>query len=489
LEVHKSLNEILTFEVPNAKFTPQYKARVWDGKIRLYNTRDMKLLIGHIETLNKFCDKNGYEIEVDSEVYKQVINDDYNEKAVDDFIDSLDLSSYDKKSKEFEKIEPYPEQRMAVHTIIKDNRRLMLSPTSSGKSLIAYIICRWYIHNKKKGQFLITVPTTMLVEQMLENFKEYSEYNGWDADAHTHVIYAGKDKKTKKKIVVSTWQSIYKLQKPYFKNFSLAIADECHNVQGKSLQAIYSKLVNANIRVGMTGTLSGMKCSQIQIEGYMGLTKTITTIKELTDNKRIAKPKVKSIFLDYPKAESFDIKKFTYQEEIKYLNAHEKRTNILTKVFSKLKGNVLILFANVAHGQMLYDDFQKYGTESYIITGKHGTVTAHNAITDLMDREDGIVTFATYSKLSTGISIKNIQYVVFASPSKSQIRVLQSLGRGLRKHKTKDKVTIVDFVDDLTYLKRGGKNTHENYAYQHGLKRLEIYMKAEIDYEIKKLKV
>ena len=314
------LNDLFSFYVPGFRYMPDYKNKIWDGKTRLFYIDSQMLMVGHVGKVVKFCQQNNISYSIDDKVKNQISNPDYDYDDVENFLNNLDLRLKNGKA-----ISPYEEQRKAVHTALKTRRRLLISPTSSGKSLITFLILEYYMRNGINGQFLVTVPRVALVKQLYDNFLEYIHDGCAMTPDDVHAIFASKEKTTNHKITIATWQGIYKMPKNWFKRFSVGICDEAHEAKSGSLQTIYRNLVNAKYKIGMTGTLDDSKLNPLIIEGLTGYTTHITKTKELMEQGKVAPLKIKTMFFKYSHDESFSIKKFTYTEEIKYIVHHEKR--------------------------------------------------------------------------------------------------------------------------------------------------------------------
>ncbi|MFK5882881.1 MAG: DEAD/DEAH box helicase family protein [Candidatus Izemoplasma sp.] len=467
------------------EWNPKFKNHIWDGQIRLFKLNEHTLSLGLIPELLLWAKREKLTVEMEPEVKKRVYNNSYNEKEVNDYLDSLNIV-LDNGTK----IEFWEEQRFAVHIAIKYGRTLLQSPTSTGKSLIAFTLIEWYLRQNLEGQFLLTVPGISLVGQMADNFIEYMTDDCILKPEDIHQIYDNSEKNTNHKLTISTWQGIYKLPQTWFERFTFSILDEAHLAKGKSLQLVHDKLVNAKYRIGMTGTLDGTQVHKLIVEGCTGRTNIITTNKKMMDQGKTTPIKISSVMFDYPHEESFAIKGFTYQEEMKYITVHEKRAKMLSQLCQRTKGNTLVLFNNINHGEALFEQFRidAKGKEIYLLYGKHDT-NQRKEVIDIMEAQDNVIVLASYGIFSTGVSINNIMNVVLGSPTKSRIRLLQSIGRGLRLAKNKKFVRLFDIIDDFTYLKRGGKNTHENYAYKHAIERLSIYVSEEFDYKISRIKL
>ena len=465
LEPHEKeeLSSFFTFEVPGAKFMPMYRNRIWDGKIRLFSTDTGEIYVGLLPYVKKFCDSNKilYIIEKGVENERNVVR-----KDVGAYIESLKPKSQGK----FLKIRDY--QVDAVHHALARNRALLVSPTASGKSLIIYSLVRYY---QMKGlKTLILVPTTSLVEQMYTDFKDY----GWDSDKHCQKIYQGYTTKIEKDVVISTWQSIYKMPRKYFDQFGCVIGDEAHMFKAKSLTGIMTKLNQCKYRFGLTGTLDGTQTHQLVLEGLFGAVKKVVTTKELIDKNTLANLKIKCVILKHDNIRE----KMTYAEELEYLVTNEKRTDFVVNLLRHLNGNTLCLYQLVEkHGKIL-NDKMKDCENVYFVYG--GTDTSEREkIRGLVEKQTKSTTIASYGTFSTGINIRNIHNIVLASPSKSKIRVLQSIGRGLRTSSNKDSVLVYDIADDISY------NDRRNFTLNHFTERLNIYNEEQFDYDISKVKL
>jgi len=296
--IGEELRSFFTFQVPGYQFTPQYKARLWDGKIRLWDTRTRQIYRGLVPEIVKFCEQRDYEWEYDNEVY----DEEFSLSEAEQFIKTINLP---------EKIEPRDYQIEAFVHAIRSRRAMLLSPTASGKSLIIYLILR-YLHANNSKRTLIIVPTISLVSQLASDFSDY----GYDSDTNVHRIFGGQEKDSNKPVTISTWQSLYKLPKSYFKDFDVVIGDEAHQFKAKSLGDIMTSLVNAKYRIGTTGTLDGTKTHKLVLEGLFGTVRKVITTKELMDAKHLADFDIKCLLLKHPESVCQAAKSFTYQQEI-----------------------------------------------------------------------------------------------------------------------------------------------------------------------------
>ena len=455
------LSDFFTFEVPGFKFMPAYRNRIWDGKIRLFSPQSGEVYVGLLSYIKKWCRDNGirYEIEEGLEEKRDMAR-----SVVQGFIRSLKPKSRGKSLK----IRDY--QIDAVHHSLSRNRCLLVSPTASGKSLVIYSIVRYY--QMSDMTTLILVPTTSLVEQMYKDFEDY----GWSSGTYCQRIYQGHDKKVTKPVVISTWQSIYKLPKSYFKSFDVVIGDEAHQFKAKSLTSILTTLHLCKYRYGLTGTLDGTQTHRLVLEGLFGPVKDVVTTKELIDKKTLANLRIKCIILKHRQRRE----RMTYAEELQYLAGNEQRNKFICDLLLHLNGNTLCLFQLVEnHGKILYERM-KEGENVFFVYGKTDTKERED-IRHIVDGSKNSTIIASYGVFSTGINIRNIHNIVLASPSKSKIRVLQSIGRGLRTSSTKDSVLIFDLADDISYQQR------RNFTLNHFMERINIYNEQQFNYEISKV--
>ena len=459
--VYYELADQFTFEVPGAKFMPTYQKKYWDGKIRLFNTQSGEVYIGLLDRIVQFCKDHGYTYEfVESKYYGLPfeVNDKISKEGVKDYMTAIS------------KHKPRDYQIDGVYDALRNNRKLLVSPTASGKSLMIYSIIRYFVENKKNT--LIVVPTTSLVEQMYKDFADY----GWDVGSYCHKIYAGRERETDSQVIITTWQSIYKLPRKYFERFDVVVGDEAHQFKSKSLVAIMTKLGNAKYRFGFTGTLDGSETHKWVLEGLFGPSYKIIKTDELMKKGHVATLDINVLLLKHPpnKFENFE-------EEVQYIITHEKRNRLIRNLALDLKGNTLILFARVeAHGEPLYEMINSNTLEQRHVFFVHGGVPTEDRekIREITEQEDNAIIVASYGTFSTGINIKRLHNVIFASPSKSRIRNLQSIGRVLRKGNGKVKATLYDIADDISTKSR------KNYTLNHLIERIKVYNEENFNYDI-----
>lgn len=627
--IESEICDYFTYDYPGAKWTPQYKARLWDGKVYLYNLIRKTLYVGLLEYVLKFAETRGYTVQGHETfgVQTQITYD-----QIEMFAKSLNLCARGQP------IDIRDYQLNAVFTGLKNKRAVLLSPTgcldpntvievylddeglnfihdqrnneqhekanitlqeleqlisnnhkvkietptgpelitdtyrkhlpgkciefvsgdvmkcanthrvwkdfnwvfastlvpgdsvggqvvskitdvpkqdwidftvdaphssylhqmmlhhNSGKSLILYVIIRWLLEQNLK--IILIVPVTTLVEQMVSDFKDYSSSNGWDVESECQILYSGFSKEFTHNVLITTWQSVYTMPQVWFQQFDVVLGDECHQYKAQSLIKIMEKMVDVQYRFGTTGSLDDKKINQLTLQGIFGPIHRITSTKQLQDEGKLAKLKIKGIILKYPEdirrnmvvieTASDGTKKrrmLTYHEEVALIIANSKRNKFISNLALACKGNTLVLFQFVEkHGEILYDLISQKAQERpvYIIHGDTDTGERENIRGQLSHQTNAIVV-ASVGTTSTGINIPSIQNIIFASPTKSVIRTLQSIGRGLRLHEGKTHCTLYDLTDDLHWKNK------KNFLVKHGAERFKIY--ATEQFEIKLIEV
>lgn len=447
------LSEYFTFRVPGYQFTRQYKAGYWDGKIRLFHLPRRQIYAGLFHRIEQFCKSRKYDFTFSQDFADTDVCFD----EVKTFLESLGLPK-DKTPREY--------QLKAFVKSIRKGRILLLSPTASGKSLIIYLLARWY--NKKT---LVIVPTTTLVHQMAGDFRDY----GYKQEVH--MIKSGAAKESDNMITVSTWQSIYKQPIEWFNQFEVVVGDEAHGCVAKSLTGIMEKLVNTKHRFGTTGTLDDSQTHKLVLEGHFGQVLPVIETHELMKQGHVADLEIKAIVLKYSDRLCQLMKDAKYKDEIAWLVTHERRNKFIKNLVKSLTGNTLVLFHYKAHGKVLREMLEGSSKPIYFIDGDIEGED-RNDIRKLVNEQEQCILLASMKTTSTGINIPNINNLVFVHPSKSKISNLQAIGRSLRKSARKINATLYDIADDLQWKKK------KNFTLQHFLERIRIYTEQKFTYRI-----
>jgi len=468
------LSEYFTFYAEGYKFMPAYRNKIWDGKIRLFDNRSQTIPYGLLKRVAEFCHERGYELKIDDTLKNPIEEKD----TLKEFIDSLNITIKGKK------INPRDYQLDAFIHAARNSRCILISPTGSGKSLIIYMLLRYFLENDVDFRALVVVPTTSLVEQMYKDFADYSgEDDTFDVEEDVHRIYSGKEKLDfDQSVVITTWQSAIRLPPNWFKQYGFVIGDEAHTFKAKSLTTIMNRLTEAYMRIGTTGTIDDAVSNQMTLEGNFGPVYKVTSTKELIDSNTLAQLTVQCLVLKYADEEKKLCKGLKYQDEIDYIVSHEKRNRFIVNLTCDQQGNSLVLYNLVQkHGKPLYEMFVEKckGTDRKVFFVS-GAVNAEERerIREITEREKNAIIVASVGTFSTGINIVNLHNIMFASPTKSQIRVLQSIGRGLRKTEDGQGTTIYDLADDFSWKKK------KNYTLNHAIERVKIYAKEKFKYKI-----
>lgn len=469
MDVEAELRDFFTFEVPGARFTPLYKARMWDGKIRLYDIIRKTLYCGLVQYLYAFAEQRGYQIELTNFASPEA---SLQPDQVEKFAQSLNLHGRGKP------IDIRDYQVDAIRTALNADRTVLVSPTGSGKSLIIYTICRWHLLEGRKC--LVVVPTTSLVEQMYSDFEDYSSQNGWSVENNCQKLYSGFSKQFDNQILFTTWQSIYKQPKAWFDQFDVVIGDEAHQFKAKSLTTIMENMTSVKYRIGTTGSLDDQKLNRLVLEGIFGPVYKVTSTKKLQEEGKLANLKIKSLLLKYPEDVRKQCKKMAYQDEVSFLIENPKRNKFIRNLALGSKGNTLVLFSFVErHGAVLFDMIQERAEDRSVYFVHGGTDTSdREEVRKLLSQETNAIVVASFGVFSTGINIPSIENVIFASPSKSKIRNLQSIGRGLRLNEGKTHCTLFDLTDDLHW------KDWKNHTLKHGAERFKLYNEEQFQIQL-----
>jgi superfamily II DNA or RNA helicase len=456
------MSEAFSFDVEGASFSPAYRKKFWDGKIRLLSTHTKTLPAGLTYQACKWLDRHGYDWKFKDNQYYGTPYE------MDDrvFYEGVELFM-----SKISRVKPREYQVETVFHALKEYRKTIVSPTGSGKSMMIYAICRYLKSIGKRT--LVVVPSKGLVEQMAGDFEDY----GWDRD-HVHKIYQGRSLNSDCPVVVTTWQSVYGLDKKWFRQFDAVIGDECHNFKAKCLQGIMKKLPDAKWRYGFTGTLDGKNVHKLILEGHFGPVYKTTSSADLMEKGFLAKLKVEIIQLKH-KPEKFN----TYNDEIEAIGNMYQRNRFICNLANSLEGNVLVLFGRVdGHGIPMHEMITNMTSRPIHLIYGDTDVKVREEVRSISEKTSDNIILGSYGTMSTGVNIKNLHHVIFASPSKSRIRVLQSIGRGLRKAKGKDTAMLYDIADD--FRKEHGNN---NFTLNHLAERIKYYIDEDFEYRVSEM--
>ena len=370
---------------------------------------------------------------------------------------------------------------------LNKRRMVALVSTGGGKSFAIYAIMRYLLEHDMK--ILVVVPTTQLVEQMFGDFQDYSSEVDWCAEDHVHKIYGGADKDGgKKSVYVCTWQTLQNIVKAnpsWFQKFGCVINDETQNAKSTQLTAIMEKCTEAGYRFGFTGSLDNSLTHRTAIQALFGEIKRFTYTRDLIDDGMLSDIKIKALLLDYSDITKKAMNKQDYEMEISFLFAHDKRNKFISNLACSLSGRTLVLYQRVAtHGKLIYDLICDKAHEDTKLFFVNKDVSAEDrvAVGASIRENPNVIVVASYGTTSAGVNFPEIDNIILASPTKSVIRVLQSVGRGLRKADGKSHLNLFDIGDILWKNKK-------NHTYHHFAERLSIYNKEQFPYKIVELKI
>lgn len=487
------IQDYLSFFSDGYKFHPAYKNKQWDGKIRLIQSNG-QFPLGLCNTIKEFCLRHDKTCYVDPDI--RTFNLDRG--VFNKFVEELNIHI------DGEKISPYDYQMDASYDSLVNARKLLLSPTSSGKTIVQYILLRFYQKMFPDDKLLIIVPTTGLVHQMRDDFADYASETDWNVDDYITCVSKGKMNEVDKQVIITTYQSLNNVKtKPepeFFHQFKILMVDEVHTATSNSVKYIAENCINAEFRTGLTGTLDECKTNEMVLRGMFGDIMDVTTTKELMDAGTVAQLKINCLMFKYPdKICSFmrssdrgevhktgekkgkpKKTKCTYPEEISYLIKSPDRNRYIMRLAASLQGNSIIMIKEIEHGENLYKWMKQVlpDRDIYLYNGSVGS-EERDIIKNVMETKENAIIIGSLGTISTGISIKRLHNMIFAHPSKSRIKVLQSVGRLLRKSKFGNFVNMIDIIDDFSI------GAYENYVLTHGRKRVQYYNDQQFEYDVK----
>jgi superfamily II DNA or RNA helicase len=461
------LREFTSFYVPNYRFHPKFKARIWDGKVSYYDARKNLFPIGCLPELKRFCDKFSYGLKISPNVIM-------NHKK---YGDSELLEYYPTVLKDG--MSPRDYQHDAVKACLNNRRGVALSATGSGKSLIQYLIIRKLLEEDNK--VLLIVPSISLVGQMYSDFRDY----GWsDIEDGVECLHGGLKPTYKKQVLITTYQSLLNKETPFFEQYTAVINDECHGVRSVELQNIGKKCINANTRLGFTGTIPREPSEFFNVHAMIGPVVFEQKSKELMERGLLSGITVVNTVLKYPQYVLKESKGRNYHDEVNLIETTGIRNKFFGYLFKNLPDNqnTLILVNHIEHLKEIERYLETNIDDKYQLYVIHGQISAElrEEIRQVTDKSSNVIILASYGTMSTGVSIRKLHNVVFGSSCKSEIRVLQSIGRGLRLHESKSKMILWDMVDDFTRVTRTG-NIDKNHVYKHWEFRTKYYKEQGFD--------
>ena len=483
-ELYKKLRERFTFYSPNYRFNPKYKAGYWDGKISLFDSQNDTIPIGLFPDLYKIVKTKTNDIICDFSLFEKGY--DISKEEILNFCKAINLP-----------FKPYEHQINAIQKAIQKKRIILESATSSGKSFIQFVICNFLKLKNDKEKILIIVPTVQLVEQMAKDFCDYAK-NFCDYSENIKKIYSGQGKEINKQafIVISTYQSLSNIKNnKVFEAFTSVICDEAHTATSLSISNIVSKCTNAEFKIGCTGSLSNEKVHEMQLKGLFGSVEKIISARQLIEKDMAANFDIKGIILEYNiddriilknKLEGIKTKKrkeiARYTCEMELIRGKENRLNFFVDFANKIDKNSIFLFKNIEYGRKLFRELRLNTKKRvYYIDGSID-VLKREEIRANLERYNNCILVTSFGTFSTGINVKNIYNAVLVESMKSPIKIIQTIGRILRKLPNKNAV-LFDIADELSL------NRFTNYSMRHFKSRLSTYKKERHEVKVIKIKI
>lgn len=457
---------------PGAKFSQKFKDHLWDGKVSMFKLTNYLLPAGLKGILFDFLEENDVQYTDNTRPEINNISDEFLSQLYDAVVTNKDKT-------------PRDYQHIAIKELLTNKKGVIEYGTGAGKSCIIYVIIRYLLAIGKRTA--IIVPNVSLVRQMKNEFVEY----GWSAcDDFVTLMGDGLVPDESKPVLISTFQSLINQPDSMIASYGAVIVDEVHRAKSKSIKTILEKMPNADYRMGVTGTLpdeegeddcdGDMKLDYFTIVGYIGICLAEKSTSELMDEGFLTRVNIINLVLKYPE----DIcKKNAYRpyvEEVLTIMEYGDRNKIFDIVFNQAPDghNSLILVNKLGHVDLIKNYLDSFIDKKYsihVITGKVKGKKRDSIISTLESSGNNILV-ATYGTMSTGVNVRRLHNVFLASNAKKKYRVLQALGRGVRKHEDKEVMVLFDIVDDLRHVTKGG-NIKLNYSYKQYLARRELYDK------------
>lgn len=490
---------------PNYQFDPRFKNRRitrYDGKHHIFKKELGTLPLGLVQEAYTLLKNSYFEVSIDKKIKESFLNPLYNEEEVNDFALSISCDLKDTLG-----YMPYDFQIKALHKAIKSKRVLFESPTGSGKSLTMYLILQYLLklHAENKDfKILLLVPNRVLVTQLYRDFKDY----GWkNIEDHVGMFDSDFTKQEKiealkKTVLISTIDSIDGLiskKEDFGSLFNVIMLDEAHRAkdpkESKRLTRVLTAFENAEYRYGLTGTIPKNLLFEKSLEGSFGKKTILAETAKLQEEGVLSDCKIFKVEIPY-ETESIKflkVNKIKYPEEVELARLNKSKHYAISQLIKngniKKTDNTLILCNKVENGEIqdIVDHLKKHHKE-FDVEVIHGGIKGKardKIITSINDRE-GVIVIATYATMSTGVNIKKLHNCIFASSMQSFESIIQSIGRILRTHKSKDMAYIYDLVDMLEIKTRSG-GMWRSYLNKHWVTRESYY--AEKKFKIETIKL
>jgi superfamily II DNA or RNA helicase len=479
----KQLELSLTRKIHNHFFHPLVKKKHWDGAICFVDKKGplWRIPIGLWSEVFEIGEK--YKIEIDIVGLDQIIDS------------TLTLESFTEWANDFFKdkeLKPRDYQIEAAWRIVKFRFSCLEIATSSGKTLIAFIVLAYLKNVRGINKFLMIVPNTTLILQGAEDFEGYGLKELDNCDIQ--LIHGGNKNKLSGGLMIGTYQSLVKQEDTFFDGVEAIFVDESHQTSAKSIKEVISKCKDSRYRFGLSGTLTNRNTAEhLTIQQFLGPLIMEISPKFLFDNKYATPVAIKIVKMNWVdediKKKLYDLRKNKteiegselFGIERKLVVSSDKRLNYIVDFISKTSKNSLVLFQSVGegYGKRIYDLLREIQAdkEIYYIDGDTDP-QQRDFFKNRMEEGVNKIMVASFGTLSTGVSMKNIHNIFLTESYKSEVLIKQSLGRGMRLYEGKEKVNIIDFVDDFSW------DGSDNYLMKHSNERIEIYKREKFDYRV-----
>lgn len=448
----RMIQTIFKVVVPEHKYIVRHNPSMkgWDGTIQLFRpSKKHAGLVGPrglVHAIINLANVYNWNLNIDQDLLPRNIN----EQEVDDFFMDMDLP-----------FEFRDYQIKSIYDALRLTRCVLVSPTGSGKSFIMYGLNSWLKARENIQRTLIIVPNNTLVTQLKSDFEFYGS-----SEVITTSLGLGDVGDTH----ITTWQTLFhkkKDLKKFLMQFDAVFGDEAHTTQAKVLKNIFSDMTHISWRIGTTGTLQDEILKSMTVIGIFGPIIQHTSTSQMIDRGLMPDLKIYLVPFYYPTQSMIR----DWRDEVDLLiNNHKRNTIIINLIKIAQQGTSLILFQHIAHGQQLLalarQNYPDYNI--YYIDGSIDSIERERIRNELNNDDLGkSILIASVGTVAVGVNIPSLTNLIFASPTKSRIRVLQSLGRIMRKTDTKHRVNVYDVVDMF--------RTRKNYAARHAQQRVEIY--------------
>jgi superfamily II DNA or RNA helicase len=468
----QEIADLFSFYSPNYNWSPKYQSGIWDGKIRLFSADNCLLPAGLLKKFLGYIKLNEWEYKIED-----CLLETGHEISVAEILEFCKEIKCD--------LIPRDYQIDAIRYFIYHRKMIGVSATASGKSYIYYIFLNLLMYMYPDFKALLIVPTINLVEQMAGDFQEYAK-NYCNFQKYVHRIHSGREKYTDKTITVSTWQSLKNMPPEYFEPFNAVIVDEVHEATANVLPRIANHCIKAGYRIGMTGHLKDCKITKMQLTALLGSVKTFSKSSELIEKGILADIEIKGIVLKYGEEITKQFKgqkKVEWQAETEIIRQIPARKKFICQLAASCKGNTMVLFKIRDYGRDLHKLIKNNFPDKHVYY-IDGTVKVdyREKVRKVTEKHEGIIIVASYGTFSTGINIKNLHNLIFAESVLSSVKVIQSIGRLLRKYFNKN-AKLYDITDDLSWKSK------RNYCLKHFLQRMRYYDHEEFTYDITNKKI